>query len=135
MALAVRDQRTLGNYGISAGYEAFTETRRTHETKVRYDQCHSQCYYFRITDLHAGRIRTSRKMDFLFIQLIVLVVVGTYYVRRQLSQATPLLPLDLLRIPIFRLSILTSICSFIAQMSAMVSLPFSCKTPWDTVKL
>ena len=64
------------------------------------------------------------KMDFLFIQLIVLVVVGTYYVRRQLSQTTPLLPLDLLRIPIFRLSILTSICSFIAQMSAMVSLPF-----------
>ena len=52
------------------------------------------------------------------------IMVGTYYVRRQLSQATPLLPLDLLRIPIFRLSILTSICSFIAQMSAMVSLPF-----------
>ena len=64
------------------------------------------------------------KMDFLFIQLIVLAVVGTYYVRRQLTQTTPLLPLDLLRIPIFRLSILTSICSFIAQMTAMVSLPF-----------
>ncbi len=65
------------------------------------------------------------KMDFLFIQLIVvLAVVGTYYVRRQLNQPSPLLPLDLLRIPIFRLSILTSICSFTAQMSAMVSLPF-----------
>ena len=64
------------------------------------------------------------KMDFLVVQLVVLAVVGTYYVRRQLTQATPLLPLDLLRIPIFRLSILTSICSFIAQMSAMVSLPF-----------
>ena len=64
------------------------------------------------------------KMDFLFIQLIVLAVVGTYYVRRQLTQTTPLLPLDLLRIPIFWLSILTSICSFIAQMTAMVSLPF-----------
>ena len=64
------------------------------------------------------------EMDFLFIQLVVLAVVGTYYVRRQLTQTTPLLPLDLLRIPIFRLSILTSICSFIAQMSAMVSLPF-----------
>ena len=64
------------------------------------------------------------EMDFLFIQLVVLAVVGTYYVRRQLAQTTPLLPLDLLRIPIFRLSILTSICSFIAQMSAMVSLPF-----------
>lgn len=68
------------------------------------------------------------EMDFLFIQLVVLAVVGTYYVRRQLAQTTPLLPLDLLRIPIFRLSILTSICSFIAQMSAMVSLPFSCRT-------
>ena len=33
---------------------------------VRYDQCHSQCYYFRITDLHAGRIRTSRKNGFSF---------------------------------------------------------------------
>ena len=33
------------------------------------------------------------KMDFLFIQLIVLVVVGTYYVRRQLSQSTTLGPI------------------------------------------
>ena len=41
------------------------------------------------------------------IQLAVLAVVGTYYVRRQLNQPSPLLPLDLLGIPIFRLSILT----------------------------
>ncbi|MDD3038384.1 MFS transporter [Bacteroides sp.] len=64
------------------------------------------------------------KIDFLIFLLIIVAVVGTYYVRRQLSQTTPLLPLDLLKIPIFRLSIMTSICSFIAQMSAMVSLPF-----------
>ena len=49
------------------------------------------------------------EMDFLVLQLIILAIVGTFYVRRQ---------------PIFRLSILTSICSFIAQMAAMVSLPF-----------
>jgi DHA2 family multidrug resistance protein-like MFS transporter len=36
----------------------------------------------------------------------------------------PLLPVDLLRIPLFSLSICTSICSFCAQMLAMVSLPF-----------
>ena len=36
----------------------------------------------------------------------------------------PLLPIDLLRIPLFSLSICTSICSFCAQMLAMVSLPF-----------
>ncbi|MGH8269751.1 MAG: MFS transporter, partial [Steroidobacteraceae bacterium] len=36
----------------------------------------------------------------------------------------PLVPLDLLRIRLFRLSIATSVCSFIAQMAAMVALPF-----------
>ena len=59
------------------------------------------------------------------IQLAVLAVVGTYYVRRQLNQPSPpSFPSTSLGIPIFRLSILTSICSFTAQMLAMVSLPF-----------
>ena len=38
--------------------------------------------------------------------------------------ASPLLPLDLLRIPIFALSIATSISSFCGQMLAFVALPF-----------
>ncbi|MGP1677543.1 MAG: MFS transporter [Burkholderiales bacterium] len=45
-------------------------------------------------------------------------------VRRQLPQASPLLPVDLLRIPMFALSIATSVCSFAAQMLAYVSIPF-----------
>jgi len=49
---------------------------------------------------------------------------GWLLVRRQLSQPAPLLPVDLLRIPQFALSIGTSICSFAAQMLAFVSLPF-----------
>lgn len=64
------------------------------------------------------------RYDYLILQLIVLAVVGIYYVRRQLGQESPLLPLDLLKIPIFRLSIITSMCSFTAQMLAMISLPF-----------
>ena len=36
------------------------------------------------------------EMDFLVLQLIILAIVGTFYVRRQLTQTTPLLPLDLL---------------------------------------
>ncbi|MEJ1962865.1 MAG: MFS transporter [Gammaproteobacteria bacterium] len=42
----------------------------------------------------------------------------------QRARTTPLLPLDLLRIPLFSLSMLTSICSYSAQTLAMVSLPF-----------
>jgi DHA2 family multidrug resistance protein-like MFS transporter len=54
----------------------------------------------------------------------VLAVLGWFFVRRQQRLAVPLLPVDLLRIPLFSLSICTSICSFCAQMLAMVSLPF-----------
>ncbi len=57
-------------------------------------------------------------------QLALALITGAILVRRQLSLASPLLPIDLLRIPVFRLSILTSVCSFGAQMLAYVSLPF-----------
>ena len=52
------------------------------------------------------------------------LVLAFFFVRRQLTMPVPLLPVDLLRIPLFSLSICTSICSFCAQMLAMVSLPF-----------
>lgn len=51
-------------------------------------------------------------------------IIGYFFVRRQLRQRFPLLPVDLMRIPIFSLSIGTSISSFTAQMLAMISLPF-----------
>lgn len=60
----------------------------------------------------------------LFLSLTIVAVIGAFYIHRELHQKSPLLPLDLLRIPIFSLSIVTSICSFSAQMLAMVSLPF-----------
>jgi DHA2 family multidrug resistance protein-like MFS transporter len=45
-------------------------------------------------------------------------------VTRQLSLTSPMLPVDLLRIPLFALSVATSIASFVAQSMALVSLPF-----------
>jgi DHA2 family multidrug resistance protein-like MFS transporter len=45
-------------------------------------------------------------------------------VRREFGRPAPLVPLDLLKIPIFGLSIATSVVSFAAQMLAYVSLPF-----------
>ncbi len=52
------------------------------------------------------------------------VVIGIFYVRRQLAQPLPLFPVDLLRIPVFALSMGTSIGAFCAQMLAYVGLPF-----------
>ena len=51
-------------------------------------------------------------------------IAGVFLMRRELGIPEPLVPLDLLRIPVFRLSVMTSILSFSAQMLAFVSLPF-----------
>ena len=66
----------------------------------------------------------AENRKFIAIQLVLLIIIGTYFIRRQLKKTTPILPVDLLKIPIFALSIGTSITSFTAQMLAMVSLPF-----------
>lgn len=52
------------------------------------------------------------------------LVVGVFFVRMQLRMEEPILPVDLLRRPIFALSATTSVCSFGAQGIAFVSLPF-----------
>ena len=57
-------------------------------------------------------------------ELVAATAFGALFVRRQLGQATPLLPVDLLKRPIFALSLMTSISSFAAQSLALVALPF-----------
>jgi MFS transporter, DHA2 family, multidrug resistance protein len=44
--------------------------------------------------------------------------------RHELPRAAPIIPFDLLQIPIFSLSLVASVCAFMAQMSALVALPF-----------
>lgn len=61
---------------------------------------------------------------FIGLKIIALLLIGYLFVKRQLSQAFPLLPVDLLKIPIFSLSVASSVCSFTGQMLAMTSLPF-----------
>ena len=45
-------------------------------------------------------------------------------VRHERPREAPIIPFDLLGIRIFRLSLATSVCSFTAQMAALVALPF-----------
>ena len=57
-------------------------------------------------------------------EVAIAAIAGVLLVLRQTHMASPLLPVDLLRIPIFALSIGTSIASFCGQMLAFVALPF-----------
>ena len=52
------------------------------------------------------------------------VAIGVLYIRRQKNRPNPMLPVDLFEIRLYSLSIITSICSFIAQNVAMIALPF-----------
>ena len=61
-------------------------------------------------------------------ELAVGLAAGVLLVWQQSRRPMPLLPLDLLRIPLFALSVCTSICSYAAQILAYVSLPFLFQT-------
>jgi DHA2 family multidrug resistance protein-like MFS transporter len=69
-----------------------------------------------------GAAPTSRASGWLL--LLAGIAVGALYVRRQRKLEAPLLPVDLLRIPVFALSMGTSVSSFCAQMLAYIALPF-----------
>lgn len=52
------------------------------------------------------------------------VIVGALYVRRQWNLTAPMFPVDLLRIPVFRLSMGASIGAFCAQMLGFLAMPY-----------
>jgi MFS transporter, DHA2 family, multidrug resistance protein len=57
-------------------------------------------------------------------ELVAGTVAAVVFVQRQRRMVAPMLPVDLFRMPVFALSVLTSICSFAAQTSAYLALPF-----------
>lgn len=68
----------------------------------------------------------TRKGDIAFsaVCLAVGLLIGVVYLRRQFSHSQPLLPIDLLKNSMYSMSIVTSVCSFIAQNMTMIALPF-----------
>jgi DHA2 family multidrug resistance protein-like MFS transporter len=57
-------------------------------------------------------------------ELIPALVLGAALIRRERSSQTPLLPLDLLRIRLFALSVSTTFLASLAQLMAYVAIPF-----------
>lgn len=52
------------------------------------------------------------------------ILFGVVLVRRSNQQTSPLVPVDLLKIPSMRFAIAASLCTFSAQMATFISLPF-----------
>lgn len=56
--------------------------------------------------------------------VVGMLLFGTFFIRREFHQSYPLLPVDLMRNRTFSLALINSVFSFIAQMLALVSIPF-----------
>lgn len=67
---------------------------------------------------HKGDLLTS------VILLASGIITGIFYLRRQFTREQPLLPVDLFRNSMYSMSIVTSVCSFMAQNMTMIALPF-----------
>ena len=74
--------------------------------------------------VHDGEGRSLNRLVSGLGLLLAGLAVGWVYLRRQWRMPTPLFPVDLLRIPVFRLSMVCSVSAFCAQMMAFLSLPF-----------
>ena len=96
------------------------------ETKRKFDKLSAlgNALTFGLLIYTLEGIAHSENRALILIQFVLLGIIGTLYIRRQQRLATPILPVDLLKIPLFSLSICSSLASFTAQMLAMVSLPF-----------
>ena len=124
VALAVRGERADRRAGHSDGV-ARTAAHAEFRRPLRCAEC----------DLERARLRAAGQRDradwamarapvYAGAELGLAWSFGFVLVTRQLARTSPMLPVDLLRIPLFALSVATSICSFVAQSMALVSLPF-----------
>lgn len=116
----------LGICAFIAGYFLLPQNPFKEGARRKFDKTSSvaNALTFGLLIYSLEGIAHNERKEFLFIQFALLLVIGTYFIRRQLKQDLPILPIDLMKIPIFALSILSSITSFTAQLLAMVSLPF-----------
>ncbi|MEO8120089.1 MAG: MFS transporter [Rhodoferax sp.] len=74
--------------------------------------------------LALGAAAQREALPLVLVPLGVALLAGFLLLRRQASHPAPMLPLDLLRRPMFALSTITAMASFAAQGLAFVSLPF-----------
>jgi DHA2 family multidrug resistance protein-like MFS transporter len=71
-----------------------------------------------------GGLGNRAANPYALLELGAAVVLGCVLFFHQKHATAPLVPVDLLRIPVFSLSMITSICSYAAQGLALISLPF-----------
>jgi DHA2 family multidrug resistance protein-like MFS transporter len=113
----------LGILAVTIGWRALPKTpRATHGFDLAGAALSALAFGFLIGAIDAGGHGNHGVL--IATELAIALGCGFLLVRRERGRPAPLFPVDLLRNPVFALSVATSICSFVAQMLALVALPF-----------
>lgn len=80
--------------------------------------------FFGLFILGVGSLGHSNLILLSSAEILGALVCGGLLWHHQTQRPSPMLPIDLFRIPVFALSSLTSICSYAAQTMALLALPF-----------
>jgi MFS transporter, DHA2 family, multidrug resistance protein len=112
--------------GILGAFIAFRALPDTPHSGVRFDGPSAllQALAFGTLLFAVSEMGHGDSWAHVSVELLIAVVAGAILVFRQLSRTAPMLPVDLFRIPLFALSVASSICSFIAQAIGQISMPF-----------
>jgi len=84
---------------------------------------------FASLSLALGAAAQREPWPFVLLPLAMAVALGALLLRREAGHPAPMLPVDLLRRPMFALSAVTALASFCAQGLAFVALPFYFEGP------
>ncbi|HEY3638829.1 MAG TPA: MFS transporter [Rhizomicrobium sp.] len=113
----------LGIAAVAIGSRALPKTpRATHGFDLAGAALSALAFGFLIGGIDASG--HNQHAILIAAEFAVAMSCGFLLVWRERGRPAPLFPVDLLRNPVFALSVGTSICSFIAQMLTFVSLPF-----------
>lgn len=114
----------LGIIAFYLGYKLLPASQNAIERKFDYRSAIGNALTFGLFIYALEGFAHHESKTLITVSFLLFMVCCWWYLRRQFLISTPLLPVDLLKIRIFTLSVATSVCSFMAQMLALVSIPF-----------
>lgn len=116
----------LGIAAFFIGRRLLPQNPPTEHHKPRFDRISAveNMVVFGLIFYALGNFTRKGDMVLSGVMLAVGLIIGYFYVCRQFRHEQPLLPVDLFRNPMYTMSIITSVCSFIAQNVSMIALPF-----------
>jgi MFS transporter, DHA2 family, multidrug resistance protein len=112
--------------GAAAVWLAWKSVPHTNRSSHRFDLGSAALNALTFGLLLIGFDGLAHRRNLLVIaaELLAGAAAAFVFVRRQKGLSAPMLPVDLFRIPIFALSVVTSVCTYTAQTIAFVALPF-----------